>query len=155
MKKIVLITFCLFALIGCGKKSSIDNSTQEVSSHEAVSFFGMPLIMDDSTHIMQQILAISEDEEMISVDGPILTIGNVLFKINLLVDGVTLISSTPIDDPKMEQVVKYFDSIYDPMPENGANDVYSWRKKGTDGVYHNVRMRPLHSEEGGTTIMFS
>lgn len=150
MKHTILIAFCIFALAGCGTKSSINNS-----ANETVSFFGEPLLMDDSTHVMQQIKVIAEDDEMISVDGPILTIGNISFKINLLGDGVTLISSIPPDDPKMEQVIKYFDSIYDPMPENGANDFYSWRKKGTDGVYHNVRMRPLHSEEGGTTIMFS
>ena len=150
MKHTILIAFCIFALAGCGTKSSINNS-----ANETVSFFGEPLLMDDSTHVMQQIKVIAEDDEMISVDGPILTIGNISFKINTTGNGVTLISSTPIDDPKMEQVVKYFDSIYNPSPDNGTDDCYRWRKKGSEDVYHDVCMRPLHSDEGGTIIMFS
>ena len=104
---------------------------------------------------MQQIKAIAEGDEMLSVDGTILTIGDVSFKINRLEDGVTLTSSTTIDDPKMEQIVRHFDSIYDPSPDNGTDDCYFWRKKGSNGLYQDVRMRPLHSDDGGTTIMFS
>jgi len=111
--------------------------------------------MDDSTHVMQQIRVIAENDEILSLNGTILTIGNVPFKINMTGNGATLISSISLDDPKMEQVIKYFDSIYDPSPDNGTDDYYRWCKKGREGVYHDVCMRPLHSDEGGTTIMFS
>ena len=150
MRRIYFLALIILALAGCGTKSSIKDSYLET-----IPFFNKTLIMEDSPHVMQQIMAIAEGDETLSVDGTILTIGDVSFKINLLGDGVTLISSIPPDDPKMEQVIKYFDSIYDPSPDNGTDDYYRWCKKGREGVYHDVCMRPLHSDEGGTTIMFS
>ena len=115
---------------------------------DTISFFGELLALDDSTHVMQQIAEIAAKDKMLSVDGRVLTVGEVVFGINVRENGVILISSVPIDDPLIKPVVQYLKSLYgnptDADPEVG----YYWFDK-------DIRVRRLHSEEGGTTIIFN
>lgn len=72
-----------------------------------ISFFGKPLVMDDSTHIMQQITEIVESDTMLSIDGWVLTVGKVGFgiAINIHSGYLRLLSSTQVDDPKIKEVI--------------------------------------------------
>ena len=118
-----------------------------------ISFFGKPMMLDDSTHIMQQITEIVANDAMLLIDGWVLTVGQVRFRINMKNDGLSLISSTHPDDPKMKQVIEYLNSIFG-EPEEGEPGYYWWRV-GADEDYPGrlvARMRPLHSEEGGTVL---
>lgn len=120
-----------------------------------ISFFGKPVMLDDSTHIMQQITEIVENDTMLSIDGWVLKVGQVSFRMNIMDDGLSLNSSTQPDDPKMKQVIEYLNSIYG-VPEEDEPDNYWWWV-GTNEDYPDgmvIRLRPLHFEEGGTVLFF-
>ncbi len=161
MKQIIIIALGILTLVGCNgknnpndtivQKAGVENNPGEnivVHNNDSVPFFGKTILMDDSTHIMQQIQAIAAEDDMLSVDGRVLTIGEVGFGINLHDDGVTLISSTQMDDPKVKAVVNYLNHIYGTASEEEP-DNYCWRNGNT------IRLRPLSSEKGGTVIMFN
>ena len=157
--RIVLIALCLVVLAGCngegsGRNADIDTIEQMTGAeykNASVSFFGGTLVMDDSTHIVEQIKNIAEKDAMLSVKGNILVVGNMEFGINIMDDGITLFSSTQVDDPKVNEVVKYMNSIYGEGYEDDT-DIYRWNSAGSNGK--NVYLRPLHSDEGGTVILF-
>lgn len=85
----------------------------------------------------------------------VLSIGEVDFGVNIDGDGIHLIASIQPDDPKMRHVIDYLNSIYG-EPEEDDPDCYCWRAGAnggcTDGMV--IRLRPLHSEEGGTVLFF-
>ncbi len=119
-------------------------------------FFGKELIMDEPLHIKQQIEEIVAMDSMLSVERRVLNIGNVGFGINIHDSELLLISSTPVDDPKIEQVVDYLSSIYG-VPEEMEPYHYWWQIKDD---YENpsglVRLRSLRgSEDGGTVILIT
>ena len=160
MKRIIVIVLGILTLVGCnGKNAPNDTIVQDttdgtylgkhivVFNNDSVPFFGKTILMDDSAHIMQQILDIVEEDDLLSVDGQVLTVGKVVFGINLHDDGVVLISSTQVDDPKVKIIVKYLNSLYGTASEEEP-DNYWWPNDKT------IRLRPLHSEESGTVIMF-
>lgn len=121
-----------------------------------ISFFGKPLVMDDSTHIMQQITEIVESDTMLSIEGWVLTVGKVGFgiAINIHSGYLRLLSSTQVDDPKIKEVLEYLNSIYGTPYENDPDD-YWWRDRADDNILGwIVRMRPFRSEEGGTVLFF-
>ena len=126
--------------------------------HDTISFFGKPIVMDDWTSIHHQIRVIASEDDMLSYESGIhnrtLSVGKVKFGVNIDGDGIILISSTEVDAPKMKQVVAYLKGIYG-APEEDEPDNYWWYV-GREGGYHGktVRMRPLHSEEGGTVLLF-
>lgn len=88
---------------------------------------------------------------MLSVKGNVLVVGSMEFGINIKDGDITLISSTQVDDPKTNEVVKYMNGIYGEGYEDDP-DNYWWNSTGSNGK--TIRMRPLHSDEGGTVIMF-
>ena len=162
---IVIGALVLLALVGCNgrlsngttigdtvvQKQGVVNCRGKyvvVFRNDTIPFFGESLILDDSAHVMQQIKEISEKDTMLSVDGRVLTVGEVGFGINVNENGVILISSVQIDDLQMKPVVQYLKNLYgnpsDADPENGCY----WFDK-------DIRVRRLHSEEGGTTIIFN
>ena len=120
-----------------------------------ISFFGKLVVLDDSTHIMQQITEIVESDTMLSISGRVLTVGQVGFGINIHSGFLSLLSSTQVDDPKIKEVVEYLSSIYG-EPEEDEPDDYWWRESADGDNLGRliVRMRPLHSEEGGTVLFF-
>lgn len=158
----------ILALSSCGMisketETSIDDKTQKDTSYHQVpihpsishiSFFGKPVIWDDSTHIIQQITEIVESDTMLSISGRALTVGKVGFGINIHGGFLSLISSTQPDDPKMKQVIEYLTSIYGEPVENQPDD-YWWYSGAKDDYLGRLvaRLRPLHSEEGGTVLI--
>ena len=177
MKQIALITLSTILLLPCGNNNQ-NNKSDLLDREEAmieqnqrmwnyqgkhrivfrnnrVSFFGKTIAIDDSTHIMQRIKDVVAGDENLSIEGSVLTIGDVGFGINLRDDGVVLISSTQVDDPKIKLVVKYLNGIYDTAKEDEPDNFW-WCAEGlSDFVCEKtIRLRPLHSEEGGTVILF-
>ena len=165
MKQVIFITLGIMTLVGCnGKNAQNDTIVQDttggkylgkhivVFNNDSVPFFGKTILLDDSVHIMQQIMSIAEEDDLLSVDGQVLTIGEVRFGINLHDDDVTLISSTQVDDSKVKIVVNYLNSLYGTANETEP-DNYWWNKEDYNG--NTIRLRPLHSEEGGTVIIFN
>ena len=126
---------------------------------DTISFFGKPIVMDDWTSIHHQIRVIASEDDMLCYESGIhnrtLSVGKVKFGVNVDGDGIILVSSTEVDAPKMKQVVEYLKGIYG-VPVEDEPDNYWWHV-GRDGGYHGktVRMRPLHSEEGGTVLLFN
>ena len=85
----------------------------------------------------------------------VLSIGEVDFGVNIDGYGIHLITSTQPDDPKMKQVIEYLNSVYG-EPEEDEPDNYLWRARANE-VYQDgmvIRLRPLHSEDGGTVLFF-
>lgn len=75
------------------------------------SFFGKRLIQNDS--VIEQIASIAKMDKMLSYRDSILQICNVKWRINLSSrNHISLYTSVSIDDPRMEQVIKYLDKIY-------------------------------------------
>lgn len=177
MKHTALITLSTILLLSCGNNNQNNNSDsldREMTTVEqnqgmgnyqgkhivlfknnSISFFGKTMVIDDSTHIMQQIKDVVAGDENLSIEGNVLTIGDVSFGINLRYDGVFLISSTQVDDPKIKPVVKYLNSIYDTAKEDEPDNFW-WCAGGPNDYVceKTIRLRPLHSEEGGTVILF-
>lgn len=179
---LLFAAFCIasFTLASCGnsnqcnhRKDCLDTITAIDSNHsqvinrcsmqdwgfeaeyDTISFFGEPVILDDSTHIMQQITEIVERDTMLSITGRVLTVGQVGFGINIHSGYLSLLSSTQVDDPKIKEVLEYLNSIYGAPEENEPDDY--WWYVGADEDYPGrlvARMRPLHSEEGGTVLFF-
>lgn len=83
----------------------------------------------------------------------VLSIWEVEFRVNNDGDGIRLITSTQPDDPKMKQVIEYLNSIYG-EPEKDEPDNYRWGVGGNEDylVGKVIRLRPLHSEEGGSVL---
>lgn len=127
--------------------------------YDTISFFGKPIVMDDWTSIHHQIRVIASENDMLNyatdIDLCVLSIGDVGFGVNIDGDGIHLIASIQPDDPKMRRVIDYLNSIYG-EPEEDDSDCYCWRAGAnggcTDGMV--IRLRPLHSEEGGTVLFF-
>lgn len=171
MKKTAIIILCIIALSACGtssQKQQVNSVAEQSASGDSiesselmahvhgveVSFFGEPLLLGDSLYVMQQIKGIAESDDRLSVEGRVLTVGNVGFGINIHDGFLSLISSVQVDDPEMGKVMEYLDSLYGTAE---VNENYYWWYVGADGEYRGrlvARMRPLHSEEGGTVIFF-
>ena len=169
MNRIIVIALGILTLVGCKGNQNAPNDTivKEpeggnylgerivVFGNDSVPFFGKTIFMDDSAHIMQQIKAVAEHEELLSVDDKVLTIGDVGFGINLHDASVVLISSTQVDDPKVKPIVKYLNSLYGVALEDEPDNYWWHTNCPNDSIcYNTIRLRPLHSEEGGTVIMF-
>lgn len=92
--------------------------------------------------------------DKIAFEYPLLSFGEVTFAVNVHKDNIMLISSTQVDDPKILTVVNYLNSIYGEAWEDEP-DNYWWNTDGHNKVLggSTIRLRPLHSEEGGTVIM--
>jgi len=183
MKRMLIITISLASLLSCANDSQNRQGQGVVVSSittdsgflvpkervttqdwgydadfDTISFFGKPIVMDDWTSILHQIRVIASEDDMLRYESGVhyrtLSVGKVKFDVNVDGDGICLISSTEIDDPKMIQVVEYINGIYG-TPEEDEPDNYWWRVKH-DGKCHGntVRMRPLHSEEQGSVLLF-
>lgn len=135
---------------------SIDSSELMAHVHRGdVSFFGKPLHLVDAHYVMRQIKEIAEGDDRLSLDGCVLTIENVSFGINIHGCSLSLLSSVQVYDPKMGKVIEYFNSLYGAAEADDSENYYWY--VGADGEYKGrlvARMRPLHSDEGGTVIFF-
>ena len=169
MKQLVIIALCIIALSFCntnrlsqqgdmamGHEIAKDSSEQVLSHPRTeISFFGKLLFLGDSLYVTQQINEIAANNNKLSIKGHVLIIEKVSFGINIYDDGIILVSNTQVDNPKVMSIVKYFDGIYGEAREEEPSN-YWWcaDKPNNEICALTIRLRPLHSEEGGTTIMF-
>ena len=163
MKRIIIIAIVLLAFVGCNRMNSPNDTVGDMCgeqsmerqllafNYDTISFFGKTLVMDDSAHIIEQIKDIVDEDEMLTIKDNVITVCKVGFGINIHDNGVLLISSTQVDDPKIKTVVKYLNTLYGTASEE-ESDNYWWCKEDYNG--NTIRLRPLHSEEGGTVILF-
>ena len=96
---------------------------------------------------------------MLSYSDSIIQIGDVKWGVNLMPDGIALVTSVQPDDPRMIKVVKYLNSIYG-KPYQDDDDGYSikWSSSvDTLNIFSGtlVHLRRLHTEEGGTILFFN
>lgn len=174
MKRRLLFTQTLIVTLGlstlsgcCGKADGIDNDAEIQNGerctathpvefrNDTLPFFGMTVLMDDSTHIMQQIKEIAESDSMLSLDGNVLTVVETGFGVNLHSDGITLITSEQVESPKVEAVVEYLDGLYGKASVDDEVN-YWWRLDEYHAATfpYAIRLRPLRSDDGGTVVMF-
>ena len=119
------------------------------------SFLGKPIVINNSVY--EQISTIAEQDKMLSYSDSIIQIGDVRWRVNLMPNSIGLMTSVQPDDPKMNQVVKYLTSIYG-KPYDGEDEFsIKWSSSGDSlnkigGTI--VHLRRVHSEEGGTFLIF-
>jgi hypothetical protein len=130
----------------------------ELADSIAEQFRAKAKYLRDSLY--EQIASIANQDEMLSYNDSIIQIGDVWWRINLVPDGIALMTSVQPDDPKMKQVVKYLNSIYG-RPYDDEEDSYSIKWSSSDDssdVFRPgrtlVHLRRVHTEEGGTILIF-
>ena len=135
--------------------TNIESRTSQDTIH---SFLGKPVV--DNGLIYKQIAAIAAKDEMLSYSDSILQIREVRWRVNLDLPRIVLFTSVQPDDPKMDQVVKYLNSIYG-KPYDGE-DVFSLKWSSSDDSLDIFRpgstlvhLRRISSEEGGTFLIFN
>jgi hypothetical protein len=135
----------------------LTNKVPESSDSKTIdSFFGKHIVINNSVY--EQISTIAEQDKMLSYSDSIIQIGDVRWRVNLMPDGIALMTSVQPDDPKIKQVVKYLNSIYG-RPYDEYEDGYSikWSSSGdTLNILNGtlVHLRRVHTEEGGTFLFF-
>ena len=133
-------------------------SNDVVAQDTVSSFFGKPIVINDK--IYDQISAIAAQDKMLSYSDSIIQIGDVRWRVNLMSGGIVLMTSVQPDDPKMKQVVKYLNRIYG-KPYEDEEDGYDIKWSSSDDpvdIFRPgstlVRLRRVHSDEGGTFLFF-
>ena len=140
------------------KELSNRKSNDVVAQDTISSFWGKPIVINDK--IYEQISAIAAQDKILSYSDSIIQIGDVRWRINLMSDGIVLLTSVQPDDPKMKQVVKYLTGIYG-KPYEDEEDGYDIKWSSSDDSLDIfkpdctlVHLRRIHSEEGGTCLIF-
>ena len=140
------------------KELSNRKSNDVVAQDTISSFLGKPIVINDK--IYEQISAIAAQDKMLSYSNSIIQIGNVRWCINLMSDGIVLMTSVQPDEPKMKQVVKYLTGIYG-KPYEDEEDGYDIKWSSSDNpsdIFRPsstlVHLRRVRSEEGGTILFF-
>ena len=135
-----------------------DLSGQAIPQDTIQSFLGWPIIINSS--ICEQIDAIAAQDPILTYGDSILSIADVKWRINLMPKTIALMTSVQPDDPKMKEVVNYLNSVYG-KPYDGE-DEYSikWSSSPDSNNIFNghctlVHLRRVHSEEGGTFLLFN
>ncbi len=136
-----------------------DLSDQDIHQDKTIqSFLGRPIIINNS--ICEQIGAIAAQDPILSYGDSIVSIANVKWRINIMPNGIALMTSVQPDDPKMKQVVIYLNRIYG-KPYDDEEDGYSIKWSYSDDSLDIFRpgstlvhLRRVHSEEGGTLLFF-
>ena len=122
------------------------------------SFLGRPVVINDS--VCEQIGAIATQDEIHSCEDSIVTIAGVKWRINLMQKGVVLMTSVQPDDPKMKEVVKYLNGIYgNPYDEEDEYSIKWSSSPDPNSIFNGhctlVHLRRVHSDEGGTFLLFN
>lgn len=122
------------------------------------SFLGRPVVINDS--VCEQIGAIAAQDEIHSCEDSIVTIAGVKWRINLMQKGVVLMTSVQPDDPKMKEVVKYLNGIYgNPYDEEDEYSIKWSSSPDSNNIFNGhctiVHLRRVHSDEGGTFLLFN
>jgi len=134
------------------------NDVNVVEQDTLFSFLGKPIVINDK--ICEQISAIAAQDKKLSYSDSIIQIVNVRWRVNLMSGGIVLMTSVQPEDPKMKQVVKYLNSIYG-KPYLYDEDEYNIKWSSSDDSLDIFRpgstlvhLRRVHSEEGGTFLVF-
>ena len=132
-----------------------------VAQDTIFSFLGKPIVINDK--IYDQLSAIAAQDKMLSYSDSIIQIGDVRWRVNLMSGGIVLMTSVQPDDPKMKQVVKYLNRIYGKpyQDDEDEEDGYYIKWSSSDDpvdIFRPgstlVRLRRVHSDEGGTFLFF-
>ena len=139
------------------KELSNRKSNDVVAQDTISSFLGKPIVINDK--IYEQISAIAAQDKILSYSDSIIQIGNVRWRINLMSDNIVLMTSVQLDEPKMKQVVKYLTVIYGkPYEEEDGYDIKWSSSDDPVDIFRPgstlVRLRRVHSDEGGTFLFF-
>lgn len=138
------------------KELSNRKSNDVVAQDTISSFLGKPIVINDK--IYEQISAIAAQDKMLSYSDSIIQIGDVRWRINLMSDGIVLLTSVQPDDPKMQQVVKYLTGIYGKPYEEDDYDIKWSSSDNPSDIFRPgstlIHLRRVHSEEGGTILFF-
>ena len=134
-----------------------NRKNNDVIKQDTISLFmGKPIVINDK--IYDQISAISNHDKMLSYSDSIIQIGDVRWRINLMSDGIVLLTSVQPDDPKMKQVVKYLTGIYGKPYEEDDYDIKWSSSDNPSDIFRPgstlIHLRRVHSEEGGTILFF-
>ena len=136
----------------------IESSELSISQDTVYSFFGKPIVINDS--IREQISAVAAQDTMLSYNNCILQIGNV--KWQLYIDDLHMDLHTTIqpNDPRMEEVIKYLNRIYG-KPFKVEENEFRLRWSSSDDTLNTYKKKstrvslcPIHSKEGGTCLSF-
>jgi hypothetical protein len=138
-------------------KELSDRKSNDVVAQDTISsFLGKPIVINDK--IYEQISAIAAQDKMLSYSDSIIQIGDVRWRINLMSDGIVLLTSVQPDDPKMKQVVKYLTGIYGKPYEEDDYDIKWSSSDNPSDIFRPgstlIHLRRVHSEEGGTILFF-
>lgn len=156
MRHLLITIFLIIITTTCGRNLNAEttNIFRNDTVCKVVSFFGEKVVLDDSAHVMQRIKEIAAKNDMLSVEGFVLTVGDVRFGIKVHENFISLLSSVQIDDRKMKKVRKYLNKIYGQMTDAGEDNYY-WYASENDRYPGSIRMRCSHSDEGGTVVFLS
>ncbi|MDE5971028.1 MAG: hypothetical protein K2G74_09415 [Muribaculaceae bacterium] len=158
MKQIILYIILLFLLINCTNKGKLQTNSElgitENMIVDSVSIFGIkspkqPLhileILDESgiLRIDRETLKISND----TLIGGIVSFNDVKFGINPFNRGISFVSSRQ-DEAAYESLKELISKYYGDAEDEEWHNA-SWNK---NEVY--IRIRPLHSEDGGLVMMW-
>jgi len=151
MKKIIPISvIALLTMISCHRSKSVPEENR------LFQFLGKSVILNDS--LCEQIATIAEQDEMLSYSDSILQISDVRWRVNIMPNGIALMTSVQPDDPKMKQVVHYLTGIYG-KPYDDEEDGFNIKWTTSDDIHKAdsafVHLRRVHSEEGGTFLLFN
>ena len=140
------------------KELSNRKSNDVVAQDTISSFLGKPIVINDK--IYEQISTIATQDKKLSYSDTIIQIVNVRWRVNLMSDNIVLMTSVQPDDPKMKQVVEYMNGIYG-KPYDDEEDGYSIKWSSSDDSLDVFRpgstlihLRRVHTEEGGTFLIF-
>ena len=138
------------------KELSNRKSNDMIKQDTISSFLGKPIVINDK--IYEQISAIAAQDKILSYSDSIIQIGDVRWRINLMSDGIVLLTSVQPDDPKMKQVVKYLTGIYGKPYEEDDYDIKWSSSDNPSDIFRPgstlIHLRRVHSEEGGTILFF-
>ena len=153
----ILVVICLALMLICNQIVVNNANDGGRKSHVTIiSFLGQQIIINDS--LCEQIASIANQDSMLACNDSIIQICDVRWRINLMSNSIVLMTSVQPDDPKMKQVVKYMNSIYG-KPYDEYEDGYSIKWSSSDDSLDVisgtlVHLRRVHTEEGGTVIIF-
>ena len=119
------------------------------------SFLGKPIIISDS--VFTRISEVAAQDRMLTYNSDsTLQIGDVKWQIKFTEFNMVLSTSTKIDDPRIEKVIKYLSSIYgEPWTTDKQPNSYYWPFYSDSKVQDtNVRLRPQYPDENGSCIIF-
>ena len=157
---IAIVAVVWLALMLICNQIVVNNAEEDRRNSPATifSFLGKSVIINNS--LSEQIASIANQDEMLSYSDSIVQIGDVRWRVNLMPNSIALMTSVQPDDPKMKQVVKYLNSIYG-KPYDEYEDGFSvkWSSsKDSTNLFRPgstlVHLRRVHSEEGGTFLIF-